>query len=295
MQIQEQRKMTNDMNKFFLVPSMLFSTVCALGVMTSISNAQLPGTLSDGLVAYYSFNGNANDSVGNLDGEVHGGVTTSSDRFGNPNSAYMFNGSNGVIGPASPLTYPFALVSNSFTVSVWFQANQDDTLYPQSTDPTIRGHNFIVSPYWGGYGNGAGIGISAGLNGISLTEQADRYFPTVLTFESSIGSGWVNAVFTVSNNQAPILFVNGNLAATGVYTGRDLSFAPFQDTGNGVGGGGYGYFNGGIDDLAIWNTALSSTQVSDLYAAQSVPEPSTYALLLLSGAASLWALRRRKS
>ena len=29
--------------------------------------------------------------------------------------------------------------------------------------------------------------------------------------------------------------------------------------------------------------------------AQLVPEPSTYALLLLSGAASLWALRRRKS
>ena len=129
---------------------LLPSTICALGLMTCISNAQLPGTLSDGLVAYYGFNGNANDSVGNLNGEVNGGVTTSSDRFGNPNSAYMFNGSNGVIGPASPLTYPFALVSDSFTVSVWFKANQDDTLYPQSTDPTIRGHNFIVNPYWGG-------------------------------------------------------------------------------------------------------------------------------------------------
>ena len=50
-----------------------------------------------------------------------------------------------------------------------------------------------------------------------------------------------------------------------------------------------------LDDMYFWDRPLSSEEVTQLYNAQSVPEPSTYALLLLSGAASLWALKRRKS
>lgn len=219
------------------------SILVAVGLIVSASASALTGDLTNGLVSYYGFNGNANDLVGNLNGQLYGEVTATTDRFGNQNSAYSFDGSTGVIGPTSPISYPYALVSNNFTVSVWFKANQNDALYQQSTDPTIRGHNFVINPYWGGYGNGAGIGISAGLNGISLTEQADAYFPTVLNFESNIGFGWNNATFVVSNNQPPLLYVNGILSATGVYTGRDLSFAPFADTGNGIGGGGYGHFN----------------------------------------------------
>ena len=40
---------------------------------------------------------------------------------------------------------------------------------------------------------------------------------------------------------------------------------------------------------------LGGAQVRTMYVLSIVPEPSTYALLLLSGAASLWAFRRRKS
>ena len=54
-------------------------------------------------------------------------------------------------------------------------------------------------------------------------------------------------------------------------------------------------FEGGISDVGLWNKALTATEVTDLYNAQVVPEPSTYALLLFGGAASLYALRRRKS
>jgi hypothetical protein len=50
-----------------------------------------------------------------------------------------------------------------------------------------------------------------------------------------------------------------------------------------------------LDDMYFWDRPLSSEEVTELYNAQVVPEPSTYALLLLSGAASLWVLKRRKS
>ena len=50
--------------------------------------------LNDGLVAYYPFNGNANDESGNgNDGEING-ATLTEDEYGNTNSAYYFDGND---------------------------------------------------------------------------------------------------------------------------------------------------------------------------------------------------------
>ena len=55
------------------------------------TNGIASADLNDGLVAYYPFNGNANDESGNgYNGTVYG-ATLTYDRFGNPNSAYSFN------------------------------------------------------------------------------------------------------------------------------------------------------------------------------------------------------------
>ena len=48
--------------------------------------------LKDGLVAYYPFNGNANDESGNGNNGTVNGATLTTDRFGNTNKAYSFNG-----------------------------------------------------------------------------------------------------------------------------------------------------------------------------------------------------------
>jgi len=50
--------------------------------------------INDGLVAYYPFNGNANDESGNGNNGTVNGATLTSDRFGNANSAYSFDGVN---------------------------------------------------------------------------------------------------------------------------------------------------------------------------------------------------------
>ena len=54
---------------------------------------------TQGLVAWYPFNGNANDSSGNVNNGVIYGVTLTTDRFGYSNSAYLFNGSASIITP----------------------------------------------------------------------------------------------------------------------------------------------------------------------------------------------------
>ena len=60
--------------------------------MLQTVNADSAVDLQSGLVAYYPFNGNANDESGNGHHGTVMGATLTSDRFGRPNKAYHFNG-----------------------------------------------------------------------------------------------------------------------------------------------------------------------------------------------------------
>jgi len=64
----------------------------ALGLNLS---AQVPNYVpTEGLVAWYPFNGNANDESGNGNDGVAENVTAEFDRFGNVNGAFGFQGQN---------------------------------------------------------------------------------------------------------------------------------------------------------------------------------------------------------
>src|SRR5664279_2093476 len=76
--------------------------------------------LNNGLVAYYPFNGNANDASGNgMDGVVYG-ATLTADRFGLTNSAYRFDGSSWIQLPDAILP----VAAPEFTLSVWVLADR---------------------------------------------------------------------------------------------------------------------------------------------------------------------------
>ncbi|HYG15824.1 MAG TPA: hypothetical protein VEC12_08735, partial [Bacteroidia bacterium] len=73
-------------------------------------------SLNYGLVAYYPFTGNAGDSSGTGNhGSVNGAILTT-DRFGNPNSAYQFDGSNDYIEIADHSSLD---VADSFSITLW--------------------------------------------------------------------------------------------------------------------------------------------------------------------------------
>ena len=61
----------------------------SLGVLSA--NAQVPSYVpTNGLVGYWPFNGNANDESGNgNNGTVNGGVSSTSDRNGDANAAFI--------------------------------------------------------------------------------------------------------------------------------------------------------------------------------------------------------------
>ena len=88
-----------------------------VAILLPAGRAQAQGTLTNGLVAFYPLNGNANDASGNGFNANHVSATPCPDRFGNPNQAFYFDGVANYIGfPTVPLTE-----FTSWTLAAWIQ------------------------------------------------------------------------------------------------------------------------------------------------------------------------------
>src|SRR5258705_7116753 len=72
--------------------------------------------LGVGLMAYYPFTGNANDVSGNNNNPVFNNATLTADRFGNPNSAYSFNGTSNYMRIPNSATLNY---NTQMSVTAW--------------------------------------------------------------------------------------------------------------------------------------------------------------------------------
>src|SRR5690606_23787071 len=90
-------------------------------LFSNITFAQVD--LNRGLKAYYPFSGNANDASGNgFHGVLQGGIQLTTDRFGNANSAYLFDGINdGII-----ITDNGQLSTPAFTIAYYFSTESTE-------------------------------------------------------------------------------------------------------------------------------------------------------------------------
>lgn len=202
--------------------------------------------------------------------------------------AFSLNVGSAVGNVSVPHDSEYAL--NTYTVSAW--ANPT-TLSGQQTIFSTRGgtdntldFKFIttsgLTKVHGDIGNGAGTWLST---------SADTPNFTVNT------GSWYLITYTVGVNGAKI-YVNDGTAATGgltqtvSYTGTPLleGTSSLITIGN---QNGSEQFTGTIDDVRIYNRALTASDVQELYAT-GVPEPTGMALLVAAGAGLLGARRRRK-
>ena len=218
------------------------------------------GKTENGLVAFYPFNGNANDESGNGNNGVVNGATLTTDRFGKANSAYSFDGVNDYIGQKETLS-----VVNTFAISVWINPmlNTHEIDIEGSKVGGTNGQKYVIAPDQGDvtWGSGhAGVGISSGINGVSVYEHAADYMPPLLVWQSDLIS-WTHIV-VVYNNKQPRLYINGNFVKTGL-TSSKINIHPSNTIGGGL--SGYGFFHGSIDDIRIYNRALTDAEVLALY------------------------------
>jgi len=92
--------------------------IIPLGIILVSVNLGLAQVPTNGLAAYYPFNGNANDSSGKGNNGMADGATLTTDRFGNANSAYAFDAAGSEISiPDSASLDP----ASAMSISAWFK------------------------------------------------------------------------------------------------------------------------------------------------------------------------------
>lgn len=227
------------------------SSIASFGVYTNPTNSFFHN-LTD-LVLYYSFNNNANDISGNnLNGTIHSANLTT-DRFGNINSAYSFDGSSAYIESSSNTLLN---LGNYFTICAWIKPN---TGYGKNNADYID----IVSR-WGSISpNAASYFLAISSSGkIKAAITNNGYDITAGSGNTTIAVGKWSHIAMTFDGESVNLYVNG------VKDGSFSSNAPQASSYTlyiGSQRGGFAYFNGSIDDVYLFKRTLTSNEILELY------------------------------
>jgi len=214
-----------------------------------VSAVAKPGQLPEGLVAYYPLNGNANDASGNnYNGRIVG-ATPCQDRFGKANSAFSFNGVDNYISFES---VPLKQIDNC-SLSAWINPVSID----QNSMAVCMGYDD------GSVGNGFEFGVSGG-------NSPGNHLYGILGTVAWIDSGYVFPspnvwyhVVMLRTDGVTKFYVNG------IQTVNTESRSPLTPSAFTIGSAtGIRFFNGMIDDVRIYNRALSAAEIQAIYTEQ---------------------------
>lgn len=192
----------------------------------------------------YTFSGNANDATGNKHGTIVG-ATLCPDRFGNPNSAYQFNGISNYI----ELNHSFGPYTE-FSISAWFKCTATTSDPLQAIFSSDNSNKFV-------HMNFATSG-TAGIASYVIPSAAI----TLNTTTTSLNN-WHQWIVTCKSGETKF-YVNGVLQGTSPQTFNATAITNLMSIGRGHLNGRY--FNGSIDDIKIYQTALTNLQVGSIWA-----------------------------
>ncbi len=209
------------------------------------SYSVLPSNLRNGMVAYYPFNGNANDESGNgNNGTItSGSVPFIADRNGKVSSAIQLGGGYIV---TTPSVFTFQQ-NQAFTVSIWF------TLETNSSGGRLLSNECPEGNFR----------IGTGVNGNYAVQYGDYIYDNaplntwthlVYTFDNKSEKVYINGSLKYTNTEGVILFFNHCNALT---IGAKAASA-------------FDRWVGKADELIVYNRALSDAEVFQLNNNQSV-------------------------
>jgi hypothetical protein len=91
--------------------------------------------------------------------------------------------------------------------------------------------------------------------------------PATAVYQADIGNDW-NHIMIVYDNKQPTIYLNGSAVRTGLTSPREVVNAPIH-----FGGMAYGYFEGLMDEVRIYNRVLSATEIKKLAARPNAYSP----------------------
>lgn len=215
-----------------------------------------------GLVAWYPLNGNGLDASGNGNNSIFNNATPTSDHLGNLNSAYSFDGTQYISAPdSSSLDF-----TNQFTLVAW--------VYPTSGALSASVAGVISKPRQSD-GTGYRLGLNSGA--ITLAMVSNPGFAEVMAGSRETSNAWVHIAGTYDHNGVR-LYRNGALIKTEPNINIVLlnSAQPLYIGTEGILGR---TFQGKIDDVRIYDRALSDSEILLLYKSGLPPAPSGITLI----------------
>ena len=205
-------------------------------------NPAIDPNFISGLVQHWPFDGNANNSIsGGVDATVYG-ATLTTDRFGNENCAYYFDGNDKMIAAGAA-----NFGTTSFTANIWVCSTKTSGL-----------GNLMRTD--GGYYKGWLLRFNSGR--IEIWEGRSFY------------TGYVSTTSYADGNWHMLTFVRdvenmvGQLYVDGCYVGGYSMGSPINDVTNELRFGTYGegeYYTGKMDDARLYDRALSAEEIAALY------------------------------
>lgn len=216
--------------------------------------AQTPNYVpTNGLVGWWPFNGNANDESNTGNNGTVNGATLTFDRFGNNNRAYSFNGTTDLI--SFPQNFIFHQTGDA-TISIWLNSNsptsgiQGTFLKSRTSAPDNNRFNFFLNP------------VSGNRLKLNFDYREANVNIHILNIDTIPLTTWQNIILTRTGNSYK-LYVNGQIRNTSQDNSPNLPTSTGWVIGNDP--SSIHDYNGVIDDIGLWNRALTQQEITDLY------------------------------
>ena len=239
----------------------VYNRALSISEIQSISNAGLAGkykvqaTVPANIAAWYPGDGNTNDLQAANNGTLNGGATYANGKVG---QAFSFNGTTAYVSAPSMAANDPTGAGTGASMEAWFYLNQL---------PSAAGHPFYIVSKSG----------TSGTDQFELRIDPDNFIKFLFRGGGggpliSVQTGiWYHVVGTfdpITTNA--LIYINGVLANTSATGGaRTVSGVPL-DIGHSTALGGNRFFNGLIDEPAIYNRTLTPNEIRDQYYAGSL-------------------------
>jgi hypothetical protein len=228
-----------------------FKLIVVLVFATNVIAQNVPSNIpTNGLVGWWPFNGNANDESGNnLNGKSS--ATLIADRNGKTNNAYRFDGKTAYIEILNSSKLDIGL--NSFSFSMWVRRDKIQDYYSESI--LSKGENNFVVSY-----NVGRIGTPVPTyNGVGFDSYGKNYgvYNGILPTNK-----WCHVACVKTSNEY-IYYIDNQKYVTKHNIDNEIqsdlnSILFFGKRNNDQ------YFNGDLDDIAIYNRELTELEVNQL-------------------------------
>ncbi len=222
--------------------------ICCLLLSIGAFSQNIPAYVpTNGLIAWYPFNGNANDESGNGYNGIVNGATLTADRNGSTNKAYSFNGTNTYINSSN-----IATSISTKTICAWVKLNSLTQSGGGIAGIQVSGGSIFDAIVYNETSNGWGFG-------------SDYYSRSAWANQAEISTGWIFLVAVYESNNYK-LYRDGQLILTTTsFSAINFPSGSRFNIGLRHTGPSNAYINGSIDDISIYSRALTQTEITALY------------------------------